>query len=132
MRFRVFCLVPMIVLLACSGTRLDDGSRIDPDKEKLIDALTVFVEAVQGDRFEKAMGYLTLEEKAKMTEGTGQVSPPVQKQLKALRLSTLASKPGVHLEKGKLAGIYAWLPNIERSVPGEAPPPRDSVAPLIQ
>ena len=101
-----------------------------PEKEKLIDALTLFVEAVQGDRFDKALGYLTLDEKAKMTDATGQVPSPVQKQLKALRLSTLASKAGVHLEKGKLSGIYAWLPNIDRIAPNE--PPRDSASPLIQ
>jgi hypothetical protein len=118
-------------MIACAGSREDDGSRIDPDKEKLIDALTLFVEAVQGERFEKALGYLTLEEKSKMTDGSGQVTAPIQKQLKALRLSTLASKAGVHLEKGKLTGIYAWLPNIERSAPGDAPS-RDNDAPLIQ
>jgi hypothetical protein len=120
-----------ILLAACAGTREDDGSRIEPRKEKLIDALTLFVEAVQGERFEKALGYLTVEEKSKMTDGSGQVPAPVQKQLKALRLSTLASKAGVHLEKGKLTGIYAWLPNIERTAPGEAPSP-DNDAPLLQ
>ena len=120
-----------ILLVSCAGTREDDGSRIEPGKEKLIDALTLFVEAVQGERFEKALGYLTVEEKSKMTDGSGQVPAPVQKQLKALRLSTLASKAGVHLDKGKLTGIYAWLPNIERSAPGGTPS-RDNDAPLIQ
>jgi hypothetical protein len=120
-----------LLLMSCAGSREDDGSRIDPGKEKLIDALTLFVEAVQGERFEKALGYLTAEEKSKMTDGSGQVPAPVQKQLKALRLSTLASKSGVHLEKGKLTGIYGWLPNIERSAPGESPP-QDNDAPLIQ
>jgi hypothetical protein len=120
-----------MLILSCAGSREDDGSRIDPGKEKLIDALTLFVEAVQGERFEKALGYLTVEEKSKMTDGSGQVPAPIQKQLKALRLSTLASKAGVHLEKGKLTGIYAWLPNIDRSAPGETPS-RDNDAPLIQ
>ena len=118
-------------LISCAGSREDDGSRIDPGKEKLIDALTLFVEAVQGERFEKALGYLTVEEKSKMTDGSGQVTEPIQKQLKALRLSTLASKPGVHLERGKLTGIYAWLPNIQPSAPGELPV-RGNDAPLIQ
>lgn len=120
-----------LLLLSCAGSREEDGSRIEPGKEKLIDALTLFVEAVQGERFEMALGYLTMEEKSKMTDGSGQVTAPIQKQLKALRLSTLASKAGVHLEKGKLAGIYAWLPNIERSAPGE-PPTHENDAPLIQ
>jgi hypothetical protein len=119
-----------LILAACSGTRnAEEGPRLEPDKEKLIDALTLFVESVQGDRFEKAMGYLTLEEKSKMTDGSGQVPPPVQRQLKALRLSTLAAKAGVRLEKGKLTGIYAWLPNIDPSAPSE---PRRESPPLIQ
>ena len=101
---------------------------MEPDKEKLIDALTLFVEAVQGDRFDKAMGFLTLEEKTKMTEGTGVVAPPVQRQLKALRLSTLASKSGVRLDRGKLEGIYVWLPNLGHT-PADAP--RDSAGPLL-
>jgi hypothetical protein len=130
MLWKLKWLMAALLLLACSGTRQDEGARLDPEKEKLIDALTLFVESVQGERFDKALGYLTLEEKSKMTDAGGQVPPPVQKQLKALRLSTLASKSGVRLERGKLTGIYAWLPNIDRSAPNGAP--RDSVAPLIQ
>lgn len=118
-----------LFLLACSGTRGgEEGARLEPDKEKLIDALTLFVEAVQGDRFDKAMEYLSPGEKHQMTEGTGLVTPPVQRQLKALRLSTLANKPGVRLEKGKLEGIHPWLPNLGR-VPGDAP--RDSLPPPL-
>src|SRR5882672_1489647 len=117
---RRFCIwiSSALIALACSGTRNgEEGPRLDPDKEKLIDVLTMFVESVQGDRFDKALGYLTLDEKAKMVDASGQVPQPVQKQLKAVRLSTLASKPGVRLEKGKLTGIYAWLPNIDHSGP---------------
>jgi hypothetical protein len=123
-------LASALILAACSGNRsAEEGPRLEPDKEKLIDALTLFVESVQGDRFEKAMGYLTLEEKSKMTDGSGQVPAPVQRQLKALRLSTLAAKAGVRLEKGKLTGIYAWLPNIDKSAPSE---PRKESPPIIQ
>jgi hypothetical protein len=124
-------MLALSTLIACGGSRKHEGARLEPEKEKLIDALTLFVEAVQGERYTKALDYLTREERNKMTDGSGLVSPPVQKQLRALRLSTLASKPGVHLEKGKLAGIHAWLPNIERSAPGDAPV-SDSSAPLIQ
>lgn len=122
-------LVTVFLIMACSGIRGgEEGARMQPEKEKLIDALTLFVEAVQGDRFDKAMGYLSPAEKNLMTNGTGVVSMPVQRQLKALRLSTLASKSGVRLEKGKLEGIHPWLPNLGRQ-PGEAP--RDSLAPLL-
>jgi hypothetical protein len=117
------------MLSACAGNRNgEEGARLEPGKEELIDALTLFVEAVQGDRFDKAMAYLTPSEQAKMTEGAGVVSPPVQRQLKALRLSTLANKPGVHLERGKLEGIYAWLPNLG---PTAGKPPRDSLPPPL-
>src|SRR6185369_1901746 len=90
-----FWLALVLSLSACGGTHNgQDDARIDPDKEKLIDKLTLFVEAVQGDRFEQALGYLTPGEKAKMDEGNPTVSPEVQRRLKAVRLSTLANKPG--------------------------------------
>ena len=128
MRSAILWLVALTLFSACSGTRNpDDDAKMTPGKEKLIDALTLFVESVQGDRFDRALEYLTVEEKAKMIDASGTVPPPVQKQLKALRLSTLAAKPGVRLEKGKLAGISAWLPNIDRSAPAtgakDPPPP---------
>ena len=110
----------VLCLIGCGGSRTDDAARIEPGKERLIDELTLFVEAVQGDRFDRAMDYLTPDEKAKMTEGGAAVAPPMQRRLKALRLSTLAQKPGVRLVRGKLDGIYAWLPNVE-AVPGAAP-----------
>jgi hypothetical protein len=132
MRRLIICLSASLLFLACSGTRNDEGARLDPDMEKLIDVLTLFVESVQGDRFEKAMGYLTVEEKSKMTDASGQVPPPVQKQLKALRLSTLANKAGVRLEKGRLTGIHPWLPNIDRSTTGSANGPMIDASPLIQ
>jgi hypothetical protein len=116
-----FWLALALSLSACGGTHYgQEDSRIDPDKEKLIDKLTLFVEAVQGDRFDKALGYLTPAEKAKMDEGNATVSPAVQRRLKAVRLSTLATKPGVCLKGGKLEGIYDWLPNVVQ-VPGPAP-----------
>ncbi|MBW8887429.1 MAG: hypothetical protein JF616_06680 [Fibrobacteres bacterium] len=123
-----FWLVLALSLSACGGSHYgQDDTRIDPDKEKLIDKLTLFVEAVQGDRFDMALGYLTPAEKAKMEEGNGTVSPAMQRRLKAVRLSTLANKPGVQLQGGRLEGIYAWLPNVNH-VPGpassgEVPPP---------
>jgi len=122
-----FWLILALSLSACGGSHYGkDDSRLDPDKEKLIDKLTLFVEAVQGDRFDVALGYLTSAEKAKMEEGNPTVTPAMQRRLKAVRLSTLANKPGVQLQGGKLEGIYAWLPNVDH-VPGpatgEIPPP---------
>lgn len=128
------CLLTALLIVACSGTRQDDNSGLSRDQEKLINALTLFVESVQGDRFEKAVSFLTVEEKNKMTGIEGKVPPAVQKRLKALRLSTLATKAGVRLEKGKLEGIYAWLPNIDRMGlgTGSEPSRRGSSVPLFQ
>jgi hypothetical protein len=120
-------LATALLLAACGGSHPggDDG-RIEPGKEKLIDALTLFVEAVQGDRYDQALGYLTPAERGRMLEGNASVTPAIQRRLKALRLSTLASKPGVGLSRGKLEGIYPWLPNVEHApgpAAGEIPPP---------
>jgi hypothetical protein len=124
-----FMLAALLALMACGGTKGgEEGARLEPDKEKLIDALTMFVEAVQADRFDKALGYLTPAEKSLMTSGSGIVSTPVQRQLKALRLSTLANKSGVRLDQGKLEGIHPWLPNLGHA-PGETP--RDSIPPPL-
>lgn len=124
-----FWMAAALLLAACGGTRSGgDDARIEPDKEKLIDALTLFVEAVQGDRFDKAMGYLTSDEQARMREGAGAISASVERRLKALRLSTLANKPGVRLHGGKLEGIYPWLPNVDHAP--EASPSREIPPPL--
>lgn len=122
-----FWLILALSLCACGGTHDGQDDRIDPEKEKLIDKLTLFVEAVQGDRFDQAMGYLTPAEKAKMDEGSATVSPAVQRRLKAVRLSTLANKPGVRLRGGKLEGIYEWLPSVDHA---PAPASKDIPPPL--
>jgi hypothetical protein len=124
-----FWLAAVLLLAACGTTRPgEEDARIEPDKEKLIDQLTLFVEAVQGDRFDQAMGFLTPAEQEKMREGNGAVAPAVQRRLKALRLSTLASKPGVRLAHGKLEGIYPWLPVVDHA-PSPSPA-RDLPPPL--
>jgi hypothetical protein len=120
-------LAAALLLSACGGSHPggDDG-RIETGKEKLIDALTLFVEAVQGERYDQALGYLTPAERAQMLEGNGSVTPGIQRRLKALRLSTLANKPGVRLSRGKLEGIYPWLPNVDHAPAAasrEIPPP---------
>ena len=128
--FLAIVTVSSLLIWGCAGSKLeDDGTRVNPDKVKLIEVLTLFVEAVQGDRFEKAFNFLTPEEQNKMTDGTGKVSPETCRRLKAMRLSTLAQKTGVRLEKDKLTGLYEWLPNID-ATPSQVPVARD--APLLQ
>lgn len=98
-------------LAACGGTRPGEDA-IDPDKAELIDALTLFVEAVQADRFERALEYLTPDERRRMLDAGSQPSPDIKRRLKALRLSTLAQKPSVRLQGGKVEGIYDQLPSL--------------------
>lgn len=115
-----------ICLDGCSSRAPD----IDPRKEPLIDKLTLFVEAVQADKYDQAFGYLTEDERSKMLASGNEPSPEVQRQLKALRLSTLAQKPGVRLVRGKLDGIYEQLPMLNPAPAGRKPAPAD--IPLIQ
>ena len=103
---------------------------IPPEKEKLIDKLTLFVEAVQTDKFPEAFAYLTPEEKAKMMASGGEVSDHVKRQLRAVRLSTLANKQTVRLVSGKLEGIYEQLPMIDDAPAGPRQPVTD--VPLLQ
>lgn len=117
-----FLLILSFLTLSCAGNKGEEG--IDPDKADLIDALTLFVEAVQADRFDKAFGYLTPQERSRMSDAGGLPTMEVKRRLKALRLSTLAQKPGVRLQHGKVEGIYDQLPSLTPlpDSPREIPP----------
>lgn len=108
---RYICVFAAFCVFACGGSK-PGADGIDPDKAELLDALTLFVEAVQADRFDRAMAMLTPDERSRMIEGGGQPSPDIKRRLKALRLSTLAQKPAVRLEEGKVSGIYEQLPEL--------------------
>lgn len=111
-RFRRFLAgLAFLALTACGGSRPQEDA-IDPDKADLIDVLTLFVEAVQADRFDKAFQYLTSAEKARMLDAGNEPSPDIRRRLKALRLSTLAQKSTVRLQGGKVEGIYEQLPSL--------------------
>lgn len=130
MKILLTSFLTLALLLGCGGTKKDaDGTPVNKDKEKLIEVLTLFVEAVQGDRFDLAFTFLSPTESAKMVEANGQPSMLTQRRLKAVRLSTLAQKSGVELNKGKLQGIYEWLPVISESAPEK---PQDLDAPVVQ
>lgn len=100
-----------LVLAACGGSRPGDEA-IDPDKADLINALTLFVEAVQADRFEKAFGYLTPAERSRMQDSGSEASADIRRRLKTLRLSTLAQRTTVRLQNGLLEGIHDQLPDL--------------------
>ena len=114
-----------LLVLGCAGSKSVSGDR---GKDQVIDALTLFVEAVQEGRFELAFSYLTPEERRKMNDRGSQDKSVLERRLKAMRLSTLAHKPGVRLNRGKLEGIYEQMPNLgDAPAPGygQEPPPDD-------
>jgi len=89
----------------------------------LIDQLTLFVEATQGDRWDKAMALLNPEEKSRILGADGVLSEDMKFKLKAMRLSTLAHRGLVRLDKhDKLEGIYDALPKDLAPAPVELQP----------
>jgi hypothetical protein len=78
--------------------------------EKLLDRLTVFVEAVQADQWERALGYTTATETRMLLGDGAALSEDMKIKLKALKLSTLAHRGKVHLVKDRLEGIHLVLP----------------------
>lgn len=113
--------IAVLVLGACSPRPSESGKT--PSSANIIDVLTLFAESVQGDRFEHAMKFLSVSERARFQEAGGPTSPYIQRQLKALRLSTLAKRPTVQLDKnGLLEGIYDQLPEL----PYTSETPKDS------
>jgi hypothetical protein len=85
----------------------------------LLDSLTSFAQSIQEDRFEKAMQCLSPSERLKFQAAGGTQDPILQRRMKALRLSTLARRPTVKLERGGLVGIFEELP----ALPSDSPPP---------
>jgi hypothetical protein len=80
--------------------------------------LTGFGESLSKRNYAKAVDYMVPEEKAMMMEG-GSVPADKQKMLLALPLQKLIRHPGIRVENGHIAGIYAVLPNLRQ---GEANP----------
>ena len=102
------------LLMACSSTKKDVGQA--PRSDDLLELLTGFGESLSKRNYSKAVDYMVPEEKALMMEG-GSVPTEKQRQLLALRLSTLVRHPSIRVENGHIAGIYNVLPNLRQ---GEA------------
>jgi hypothetical protein len=94
------------LLLACASGKTPEQKQ----EEELIDRLTVFVEAIQGDQWTKAMKMTTDQEQKQLLNGQSQLNDEMKIKLRALKLSTLAHRGKVYLVKGKLEGISAVLP----------------------
>jgi hypothetical protein len=101
--------------MACSSTKKQDVSQA-PRSDDLLELLTGFGESLSKRNYSKAVDFMVPEEKALMME-SGSVPAEKQRQLLALRLSTLIRHPSIRVENGHIAGIYSVLPNIRQ---GEA------------
>lgn len=103
------------LLMACSSTKKEVVGQA-PRSDDLLELLTGFGESLSKRNYTTAVDYMVPEEKALMMEG-GSVPTEKQRQLLALRLSTLARHPSIRVENGHIAGIYSVLPNLRQ---GEA------------
>lgn len=111
------CLVAVMgLLMACATTNKDVAKA--PASDDLLELLTGFGESISKRNYAKAVDYMVPEEKAMMMEN-GSVPPEKQKMLLALPLQKLIRHPGIRVENGKIAGIYAVLPNLRQ---GDAAP----------
>jgi hypothetical protein len=116
---RIRILFAMAFVAACSSNSNRGGVEGKPRSELLLDSLTSFAQSIQEDRFEKAMQCLSPSERLKFQAAGGTQDPILQRRMKALRLSTLARRPTVKLERGGLVGIFEELP----ALPSDSPPP---------
>jgi hypothetical protein len=116
---RIFCIFAAALLGAsCASHNPAPEQKVDKsDRDKLLDGLTLFVEAVQGDRIDKAMQYLDPTERYKFESMGGAQNPLLLRRLKAVRLSTLAHRPTVRMGPQGLAGIFDELPSLNTDTP---------------
>jgi hypothetical protein len=105
-RLWIWSLLAGFMLWACAGSKTAEQKQED----ELIDKLTVFVEAIQGDQWAKALDMTSPTEQRHLLEGQAQLSEGMKTKLRALKLSTVAHRGKVHLVKGKLEGLSAVLP----------------------
>lgn len=115
LRLRICMVASLGLLMACSSTRQRDTAQA-PASNDLLELLTGFGESLSKRNFLKAVDYMVPEEKAMMMEA-GTVPDDKQKMLLALPLQKLIRHPGIRVENGHIAGIYAVLPNLRQ---GEA------------
>jgi len=119
---RLIAVILTVILFGACSPRPPQSVKTS-NSGNIIDVLTLFAESVQGDQFERAMKYLSVSERARFEEAGGPNSPYIQRQLKSLRLSTLANRPTVKQDKnGLLEGIYDQLPEL----PYTSETPKDS------
>ncbi len=99
-------LVSACLFMQCGASK----STTSRDEDRLLDKLTLFVEAVQSDQWNTALELLSTKEKAKILGQDNKLSDVTKARLKAVRLSTAAHQGRVFIVKNHLEGISDILP----------------------
>lgn len=118
----------LLVLCQCASRQ----STEEKAAEKLLDRLTLFVEAVQADQWDRALNAVSAVEKRALLGDGASLSEPTKIKLKALKLSTLAHRGKVYLVKDKLEGIHQVLPGGLPAASGLVPEKSDEEVPSFQ
>jgi uncharacterized protein YcfL len=104
--YRIFLVIAISVFLGCGSSR----SHAEKEKEILLDKLTLLVESIQADEWDKTLAMLGESDKQALVGSGQQIPVTIKSKLKSLKLSTLAHHGQVQVQKGKLVGIVQALP----------------------
>ena len=108
-RILLFLLLTTLIISCSSSRRANEV----PKSDDLLELLTGFGEAISQRNFQKAVQFLTEEERYRITGGQKEVPEEMQQRLMALPLQKLIRKSSIRVEDGRIAGIYAILPSLE-------------------
>lgn len=104
----------VLLLLACFGCASNQRAQEAPRSQDLLELLTGFGESLSKRNFALAADYLVPEDKAMLVDERGRVPEDKQRAMQALPLQRLLNHPRVRVEEGRIAGIYALLPNLSQ------------------
>jgi hypothetical protein len=113
-QYRNFLALSLIVVslgllgTGCSTTKKDPNQPQPSDD--ILELLTGFGESISQRDYQRAVGYLTPEDRSLILNANGKVPEDKQRALSALPLQRLIRSQGVRVEGGYLAGIYDRLP----------------------
>jgi hypothetical protein len=98
MKKMVLGLLPLLLLLGCSGTKSNDSDAVN-------DALIGFTVNAQGSRWPEALAFVAPNEVNEITDGNGYMKPEYQVAAKRLKLSTLKQMEWELDYRGRLVGM---------------------------
>lgn len=124
----LFAIALVAILCQCASRQTVEEKNAD----KLLDKLTLFVEAVQAEQWSRALNYVSAAEQRALLGDASELSDEKKIKLKALKLSTLAHRGKVHLVKDKLEGINEALPGGLPAASGMMPEKSEEEVPTFQ